>query len=65
MILFKIKEYIENHREQIDIALGGGIGAGTGISEYWRHFTRPENLYILFDGMVNTAIHTIVGAFLL
>jgi hypothetical protein len=64
-IFFKIKYWIDHHRDFLDLAIGGSIGAGTGINHYWDHFLQDENLFKLYDGIVNTAIHTIIGAVLL
>lgn len=61
----KIREWIDAHKGTFDVAVGGTIGAGTGVSGYWDHFLQDENLYKTYDGIVNTALHTIVGAVLL
>jgi hypothetical protein len=64
-IIEKIQKYVEDHKSTFDLLVGGGIGAGTGVSHYWQHFVEPENLYKLYDGIFNTTIHTIIGAVLL
>jgi hypothetical protein len=64
-IFLKLNEYYESHKEQFDLAIGGGIGAGTGANHYWEHFMQDENLFKLLDGIINTGLHTIVGAVLL
>jgi hypothetical protein len=63
--ILKIKEWIETHKDAVDFTIGGGIGAGTGVHHYWDHFFEDENLWKLYDGIINTGIHTIVGALLL
>ncbi len=64
-IFFKLKGWYDSHSGIMDIAIGGGIGAGTGVGHYWEHFMQDENLFKLYDGVVNTCIHTIIGAVLL
>jgi hypothetical protein len=64
-IFFKVKEWIDHHRDTIDLTIGGGIGVGTGVDHYWDHFFQDENLFKLYDGIFNTCLHTIIGAVLL
>ncbi len=64
-LFFKIKTWIDTHSGTIDLAIGGSIGAGTGVTRYWDHFIQSDHLYRLYDGVVDTTIHTIVGAVLL
>jgi hypothetical protein len=64
-IILKVKEWIYSHRDTLDLAIGGGIGAGTGVTHYWDHFLQDENLFKLYDGIINTCFHTIIGAVLL
>jgi hypothetical protein len=64
-IFFKIKYWVEHHRDTFDLAIGGSIGAGTGLEHYWEHFMQDENLFKLYDGIFNTCLHTVIGAVLL
>ncbi len=64
-LFFKIKAWVDNHTGVLDLTIGGSIGAYTGVIHYWEHFKESENLFKLWDGIINTGIHTIEGAVLL
>ncbi len=64
-LFFKIKTWIDTHSGTIDLAIGGSIGAGTGVTRYWEHFKNSEHLFKLYDGIFDTCVHTIEGAILL
>jgi hypothetical protein len=64
-ILLKAKEIIDEHRTAFDISIGGGVGFFPSIVKYWEHFTQQENQFHFYDGIVNTIVNTLVGAFIL
>jgi tRNA U34 2-thiouridine synthase MnmA/TrmU len=64
-IIDQVKQYLEDHKGLTDYFIGGGIGLGTGVSHYWDHLMQDENLYKTIDGIVNTCLHTVIGAVLL